>query len=199
MKCPKCGYNSFECFTACKKCSYDLTEFKEKLGLKPIVLQMETRNTMVAAMAAETAQSAAAQQPEEPPSDMFSFDIPDEVSHTSESNATTSDAFFNFSDKPVATPSQGFGNFSIDGDQEIKKPATMDDAFASLLESTPRSNSDASAPTPPAASASAVSPDEFDLDSFSWDESPETTTTGEKKTVDDFDSLFGDINPGAKK
>jgi len=33
MKCPKCGYVSFEYLETCKKCSKDLFEFKEKAGI----------------------------------------------------------------------------------------------------------------------------------------------------------------------
>jgi hypothetical protein len=200
MKCPKCGYNSFESLTACKKCSHDLTALKEKHGLKPIVLQMETRAAMVAAMAAEATRNAAPQQSVEQPSDMFSFDIPDEETNAPESKTSASVDFFNFSEKPVAAPSDDFGNFSFDDDQDIKKPATRDDAFASLLESTPRGSS-AGAATPSAASASAPagSPDEFDLDNFSWDETPGATAASNKKSDDDFKSLFGEISAGTKK
>lgn len=38
MKCPKCGYNSFEFLDNCKKCSSDLVAFKESLGIRPVVL-----------------------------------------------------------------------------------------------------------------------------------------------------------------
>jgi hypothetical protein len=200
MKCPKCGYNSFECFTTCKKCSQNLTEFKDKLGLRPIVLQTETRSAMVAAMAAEAALGETAQQPVEQPSDMFSFDIPDDKTPAATSKTTAADDFFNFTDQPAATPSGGFGDFSFEDGQEIKKPATMDDAFASLLESTPHGL--ASPPAAPPASSSSEpgsSLDEFDLDSFSWDETPGTPAGADKKPVDDFDSLFGEISDSTKK
>lgn len=204
MKCPKCGFNSFEGLTACKKCSQDLTAYQIKHGLKPIVLPTETRNAMVAAMAVDAAQVADAQQPEEQPNDMFSFDIPDEETDAPATKTAKAEDFFDFSDKAAPAPPAGFGTFTFDDDQAVKKPATMDDAFASLLESTPRGNAAGSA-TPPAsppaqpAASQGSSADEFDLDSFSWDEPPETTATGEKKPVDDFDSLFGEISADVKK
>lgn len=200
MKCPKCGYNSFEALTACKKCSHDLTAYREKHGLKPIVLPLETRAAMVAAMNAEAAQAAAGQQPAEQPVDMFSFDIPDDELSTPETKAPAAEDFFNFSDKPAAAPATGFGDFSFDDDKELKKPATMDDAFASLLESTPSSIASPAGARPAApAAAPSASPGEFDLDSFSWDEAPETAAESGKKTVDDFDSLFGEISDKTKK
>lgn len=34
MKCPKCGYHSFDHLDSCKKCSIDLTEHKDKFKLR---------------------------------------------------------------------------------------------------------------------------------------------------------------------
>jgi uncharacterized RDD family membrane protein YckC len=36
MKCPKCGYNSFEYLDRCKKCGSDLAEFKAKYNLRSL-------------------------------------------------------------------------------------------------------------------------------------------------------------------
>lgn len=38
MKCPKCGYNSFEYLDSCKKCNTDLISFKMTHGIKPTIL-----------------------------------------------------------------------------------------------------------------------------------------------------------------
>lgn len=38
MKCPKCGYNSFDYLDNCKKCGKDLLEFKQRYGLKSVLL-----------------------------------------------------------------------------------------------------------------------------------------------------------------
>ncbi|BCR03511.1 hypothetical protein DESUT3_05800 [Desulfuromonas versatilis] len=37
MRCPKCGFHSFDTLDACKKCSHDLREFKEKFGLRSLL------------------------------------------------------------------------------------------------------------------------------------------------------------------
>lgn len=37
MKCPKCGYNSFDYLDSCKKCGKDLVEFKQRFGIKSIL------------------------------------------------------------------------------------------------------------------------------------------------------------------
>ncbi|MDA3904269.1 MAG: RDD family protein [Desulfuromusa sp.] len=37
MKCPKCGYNSFDYLDSCKKCGKDLVEFKQNYGIKSVL------------------------------------------------------------------------------------------------------------------------------------------------------------------
>jgi uncharacterized RDD family membrane protein YckC len=37
MRCPKCGYNSFDHLTTCKKCGRDLVEFKQRFGIKSML------------------------------------------------------------------------------------------------------------------------------------------------------------------
>ncbi len=41
MKCPKCGFNSFEFHDNCKKCGTGLTSFKSDLNIKPIILDTD--------------------------------------------------------------------------------------------------------------------------------------------------------------
>ena len=38
MKCPKCGYNSFDYLDSCKKCGKDLVEFKQRYRIKSVLL-----------------------------------------------------------------------------------------------------------------------------------------------------------------
>lgn len=38
MRCPKCGYNSFDHLDHCKKCNIDLTEHKARFGIKSVLL-----------------------------------------------------------------------------------------------------------------------------------------------------------------
>jgi len=37
MRCPKCGYNSFDYLDSCKKCGKDLAEFKQRYGIQSIL------------------------------------------------------------------------------------------------------------------------------------------------------------------
>lgn len=39
MKCPKCGFNSFEFLDNCKKCGSEVATFKKNMGILPIVFQ----------------------------------------------------------------------------------------------------------------------------------------------------------------
>ena len=70
MKCPKCGYNSFDYLDSCKKCGKDLIEHKQKFGIVSVLFpgQMspvgksataEDENVVAEAVAAATATVAA--------------------------------------------------------------------------------------------------------------------------------------------
>jgi hypothetical protein len=188
MKCPKCGYNSFEFYDSCKKCANDLTGYKETYGLKSIVLPIEARTSMAEALMAETALNVPATDASDVPGDMFSFDLPEnEAAHP------TSDDPFNFDDDPVSTLQTG-GEFSFDEGQQSAQTKAEEDAFADLLEST----SQAGEAT--AATLSDGAGGESDLNSFSWDDTPAPGPgEADKPVEDDFNSLFGDMDDSVKK
>lgn len=187
MKCPKCGYNSFEFHDSCKKCANDLTGYKETYGIKPIVLPLEARVSMAEKLMAENALSDQRVEESNEQDDMFSFDLPeDEISRS------RADDPFNFDDEPLASPQTG-GGFSFDEGQQSAQAKAEEDAFADLLESTSQKNEQTSAAATPTAG-------ESDLSSFSWDDSPaDAATSGAKPAEDDFNSLFGDMDDKAKK
>lgn len=54
MKCPKCGYTSFDYLDSCKKCNHGLTEFKTRFGLRSLLFPNRS-NQAVASVAAVTA------------------------------------------------------------------------------------------------------------------------------------------------
>jgi uncharacterized RDD family membrane protein YckC len=43
MRCPKCGYTSFDHLESCKKCGKDLAEFKERFGIKSVLFPGQMR------------------------------------------------------------------------------------------------------------------------------------------------------------
>ena len=96
MRCPKCGYTSFDHLDSCKKCGKDLVEFKARYGIKSILFpgqrtpedsisdaayESETADAAVAAAtgtaaAAAVAETAAETSPaSSPDSDDFGFDF----------------------------------------------------------------------------------------------------------------------------
>jgi hypothetical protein len=194
MKCPKCGYNSFEIHDSCKKCANDLTSYKDIHGLKSIVLPLETRTIMAEKLMAE-------QVPDVPtavadvPVDMFSFDIP-ESQTPAEAGSFLKDDPFNFDDKAADSAPDGDG-FSFGTDQISAQAKAEEDAFADLLESSAQHKSAAASdPQPVGAGNQGGS----NLDDFSWDDTPDPTPGEAAKPVeDDFNSLFGDADTTAKK
>lgn len=197
MKCPKCGYNSFEYHDTCKKCSNDLISYKVTYGLKPIVLPQEARSSMAAAFMAEAAAgSQATEQTPDAAIDMFSFDLPDDEAADATST-TTGNNPFDFGEEPVADAPQSFGEFSFDDEQQPAQEKADEDVFSSLLEATSQVDDASAAPAP--VTAAGNNPGEFDLDSFSWDDTPAAPAAAETKPEDDFNSLFGDLDDISKK
>jgi hypothetical protein len=199
MKCPKCGYNSFEYNDVCKKCSNDLTNFKDVFGLKAIVLPLDARTSMAQAGITETHEVDQAAATEEAATDMFSFDLPEEEA----SDAATGDTDnpFNFDEEPDKAQPMSSGDFSFDDEEKSPQAKADEAAFASLLESTAHEDDSATAAQAASSKPTGASsaPGEFDLDNFSWDDATEAPEGVEKKTDDDFNSLFGDMDNTAKK
>lgn len=59
MKCPKCGYTSFDYLDSCKKCNNALGEFKTKYGLRSLLFPNRTQQTSAAAPVLGAAVAAA--------------------------------------------------------------------------------------------------------------------------------------------
>lgn len=206
MKCPKCGYNSFEFQDSCKKCAHDLSDYKATYGLKAIVLPQEARIAMAESCRAETAVADETPETAVTGGDMFSFDLPEEETAAPAATTTEDDNPFNFDEEPAAPQSQEFDVFSFGEEPKSAQAKAEEDAFATLLESSSHDEDAATPPAPEGAGASSIGSSEFDLESFSWDETPETPAapaeTGQDagtKLDDDLNSLFGDMDDAAKK
>jgi len=193
MKCPKCGYNSFEIHDTCKKCANDLTSYKNIHGLKSIVLPFESRAVMAEKMMADK-MSASPAAVAEVPVDMFSFDTT-EAEAASESGAFVKEDPFDFSNEQP-TNSFGDSDFSFGKEQMAAQAKAEEDAFADLLESSIGKVDESSATKPAVADQQAGS----DLNDFNWDDTPDPTPGGAAKPAeDDFNSLFGDTDDTATK
>lgn len=77
MKCPKCGYNSFDHLDSCKKCNTDLSEHKVKFNLRGFFFPDHKAATVSAPPPETEEDSAEAEQPDDDTVD-FGFDFLDE-------------------------------------------------------------------------------------------------------------------------
>jgi hypothetical protein len=191
MKCPKCGFNSFEYYDICKKCSSDLVGYKQTHSITTLVLPLEAKEKLAAEFRAAERSADPVNDSVETHDDIFSFDLPDDSSAQSSKN---NDDPFNF-DVPSLPPVQTIST------------VPDEDLFADLLETTPQHRNVSPPSVPPSAlSPSAPTADstsglgDFDLESFSWDDTPTSVATPDSNTdPDDFDALFGDTEESTVK
>ncbi len=192
MKCPKCGFNSFEYYDSCKKCSADLTGHKLAFSLSSLVLPQDAKAALVAQSRSRETFPGETHAAPEIHDDIFSFDLPDDAPPPV--NPPPRDPF-GFDEPPTAA-------------KQVTSLSPEDHIFGDLLESTPQqevpsSATKAAAVAPPEVSSSA-SAGEFDFDSFSWESSPDIPpptrdTAAVADTTDDFDSFFDDLKEDNSK
>lgn len=181
MKCPKCGFNSFESNDACPKCAVSLKELKQTYGLEPVVFSPDYRQRLASEYGAgQSATHAAGGEGGE-----FAFESP-AVQHDQQRDEPSASSF-SFDD--AATERAGVSS------------APLQDPFAELLETSPQPvKAEAQQPAPSL-------PDQgYELSSFSWDDAPESAAPAAEspqadapvKEEDDFASLFGDLGDTRK-
>ncbi|RNC72236.1 MAG: hypothetical protein ED859_02560 [Desulfuromonadales bacterium] len=143
MKCPKCGYNSFEFLDSCKKCSNDLTSFKQSHGIRAIVIPFPgpsaTATAVPAAAVGIAAVAAVAAAAPAAAEESFSWEPPTPVAQIKPGDDIFPDLDLRFAAPPAAEPAPE--PFSFDLEQ-----------------------------TTTAASAPVSVPDEPELADFSFDE-----------------------------
>jgi len=83
MKCPKCGYTSFDYLDECKKCGKELNEHKEKHSIRSLMFP-GSGAAAAAATAGPAVAAAAAEGGEE-----FGFDFMDEETAGAPAEAAT--------------------------------------------------------------------------------------------------------------
>lgn len=184
MKCPKCGYNSFEIHDTCKKCANDLTAYKSIHGLRPMVLPQATRSEMAEKMIAEEAQEEPAAAAEVPV-DMFADDLPDGGSLAGQ--PVPKGDPFNFHEGS-ASPAPISGDCSFSTEQKSAQARAEEEAFADLLETA----------SPIKTPEATGSQGETGLESFSWDDSPDPLPTETTNPSEDFNKLFGNTDSPSK-
>lgn len=181
MKCPKCGFNSFESNDACPKCAVSLKELKQTYGLAPVVFSSDYRRTLVSEYGAgQSATHAGGGEGSE-----FAFESP--AGQHGQQRDEPSASSFSFDD----AAQEGAGGSS----------SPPQDPFAELLETSPQPiKAEAQQPAAPF-------PDQgYELSSFSWGDAPEPAAADAEspqadapvKEEDDFASLFGDLGDTKK-
>lgn len=130
MKCPKCGYNSFEFLDSCKKCNNDLSGFKQNLGIRAIVLPL-------AAAAATGTAAATAFPPELSPAaateESFTWEAPPAPGAPAPQAGDDifSDLDLGFSDAPKPEPAEETFSFDLEPTAEPEPaPAVAESGFA---------------------------------------------------------------------
>jgi len=156
--------------------------------IKSLVLPVEAKEKLAAEYRSTESVTNPSVDIAETHDDIFSFDLPDDSSSPSEQSK---DDPFNF-DEPATDLSKSTTSMSDD------------DAFADLLESTSQKDGSPSSvaggpPTPKSTDTTSAGPGEFDLESFSWDDTPSVSSANDSKEIDDFDSLFGDTKDSNQK
>jgi hypothetical protein len=109
MKCPKCGYHSFDHLDSCKKCGKGLAEHKEKFNLRGF---FSPGQSTVAEVAAVDDESDAEEEPSADGSVDFGFDFLDEEKDPQEGeilNGEAADVISLGSDKQAVNIDQPFG------------------------------------------------------------------------------------------
>ncbi|MDD2900055.1 MAG: hypothetical protein PHI31_15235 [Desulfuromonadaceae bacterium] len=184
MKCPKCGFNSFEYYDSCKKCSSDLSGFKKTYVISSVVLPQEIKEQKANEYKTEEVEAKQNVEVVDSHDDIFSFDL-------GESSINT----------PVFGADSTIVNDALSHDEsQISALKQGEDFFSDLLESNSQIDESLfTTPVKPASSVGAtakigtVGPSEFDLENFSWDDTPSSNSDiASASAPDDFDSLFGD-------
>jgi len=97
MKCPKCGYNSFEFLNACKKCGAELGSFKKTHRISPVLRPAAAVSTVLPVQAPPPVAPAAAVQ-QENLHESFDLGFPDAPQESVKDEGFTG---FSFSDAPA--------------------------------------------------------------------------------------------------
>jgi hypothetical protein len=102
MKCPKCGYNSFEFLNACKKCGAELGSFKKTHRISTVLRPTVASAAEVPLQTIPLVAEPAAEQQENLHAD-FDLGFPDSPQDDEKDGEFTG---FSFSDEPLS-PAQG--------------------------------------------------------------------------------------------
>lgn len=173
MKCPKCGFSSFESYDSCRKCATDLSEFKRTHNIIPIILPPAISQEKAAALGLLLQTQS---EGVEEASDSFQLDL----SGNDNNQQTEPPDPFAFTEEPQAASNDPFASLLSGNQQQDMQPDMQADNGAGQG---------------------------FELNSFSWDDTPapgqepagDAGSNNFNNSSDELASLFGDLADPAKK
>lgn len=157
MKCPKCGYNSFEFLDSCKKCGSEFASFKKSHRINPVLFRSGAAPAPEAPASSSTDRLAAVASAEP----------------TLETFAPAADEEFSWEDpgatpapEPVEAPYSGFNLDFVD----LPPAESKDTEFGGFSFDEPASEPASPTPESPVEGFSFDEPDDKGVASFSFDE-----------------------------
>lgn len=123
MKCPKCGYNSFEFLDNCKKCGAEFASFKKTHRISAVVLTpTPAQDARPAPEETAIAPPPAPDSVAESPADDFSWDTPAETNISDREESPYGGFDLGFQDSEGVTRDKAFTGFSFSDEPEDKRP-----------------------------------------------------------------------------
>lgn len=124
MKCPKCGYNSFEFLDSCKKCNSSLAAFKQSVGVRPVILPagLSIASAGVAASVVAGQSGTGPIGPESSDDDIFQWDMSSAAPESSAGTSGIDEFDLNLDAAPLQATTQPSDPFSFDEDL-LKTPS----------------------------------------------------------------------------
>ena len=179
MRCPKCGYNSFEHLDSCKKCGKDLAEHKARFNIRSILLS-ELPAEEMSAVAEEAVAAAAAPVPDMPMDDFAADTAGDDMD----------DFGFDFMGDSEEEESLAFDELfeEVPAEDEVEETLPAPDAAADEATPRPLDEELAAEKTPAEFSFDASEPeaaaDDFSVDTaedFGFDDDPDADIFAESE------------------
>jgi hypothetical protein len=121
MKCPKCGFNSFEFQDNCKKCGVSLASFKMNLNINPVIFNV---SRPLAESGQPLSYNAEVPLAEEETGDAFTWEMPDTSDTTSPGDTNFAGFELDFL-KQDEKPDNGETAFSFDEEPVSEVPPPL--------------------------------------------------------------------------
>jgi hypothetical protein len=188
MKCPKCGFNSFESLDSCKKCGNNLVNFKQAHGVLALVLPTSAAAETAAAHEAAPVEALA---DDALGSETFSWEAPEQP--TAALQPPVAGRYVDFTvDLPPEESADAVAEASPLMGEEAEDPAFAEFSFDETVDQEF------------VASDEAGSSGEFSLEDFLDQETPAVPATatiadGKEISFNEFDALFQEAEAEPKK